>query len=138
MTVLLCVACIDKLGEKVNADPPMMGDNRKTPRFRDFARAKLAELCQFTGFLEDVSKTGCRVRFSNIFELDPDQEYTLTVLPALRSGIPEFSLTVRPQWVQSDADFLEIGFTVLHSPGLRYFSRYVDMLAELEAEPQEA
>ncbi len=83
-------------------------------------------------FLEDVSKTGCKVRFSHVRELDTDREYTLTVLPALRSGIAEFSLTVIPQWISRIEDAVEIGFAVLPCPGIRHFSRYVDILADLE------
>jgi len=107
-------------------------DNRLVPRFRDFARARINELCCLPGFLEDVSKTGCKVRFSHVRELDTDREYTLTVLPALRSGIAEFSLTVIPQWISRIEDAVEIGFAVLPCPGIRHFSRYVDILADLE------
>ena len=114
-------------------------ENRIAPRFSDFASAKISELCCLPGYLEDVSKTGCKVRFSHIFDIDTDREYTLTVLPALRSGIKEFELVVRPCWVKTEADFVEIGFNVLMSPGIRLFSRYVDILAELEeVELQEA
>ena len=109
-------------------------ENRQTPRFRDFARARITDLCQLPGFLEDVSRTGCRVRFTHAFELDTDREYILTVLPAFRSGLKEFDLVVKPQWTRDDEDSFEIGFNVLHSPGTRSFHRYVDILAELEAE----
>lgn len=110
----------------------MSVNNRLTPRFQDFARAKLNEICQLPGFLEDVSKTGCRVRFSHFFELEKDREYTLTILPALRSGISEIKLIVRPEWVRKNGDSFDIGFCVLHSPGIRQFFKYVEILAELD------
>jgi len=114
-------------------------DNRQTQRIPDFARARISELCQFPGYLEDVSRTGCKVRFSHSFEVDTDQEYTLTVLPAFRSGIREFDLIVQPQWVKKEADCVEIGFSILCCPGICQFKRYVEILAELEeAIPQEA
>ena len=114
-------------------------DNRQTPRFRDFARARIEELCHLPGFLEDVSKTGCKVRFSHDFEVDADREYTLTIQPAGRSGLREFELTVKPEWVERDEDSLEIGFSVLRSPGTRSFFKYVELLAGLEdREVQEA
>jgi hypothetical protein len=114
-------------------------DNRQTPRFRDFARAKIEGLCQLPGILADVSRTGCRVRFSHRLEVDVDREYTLTVLPALRSGIREFELIVKPEWVRSSGDSLDIGFSILHSPGIRDFAKYVSILArEEEEELQEA
>jgi hypothetical protein len=109
-------------------------EDRASPRYQDFARAKITELCCLPGFLEDVSKTGCKVRFSHVLDVDTDREYTLTVLPALRSGIREFELVVRPCWVNAMQDAMEVGFCVLHSPGLRHFTRYVDILAELEEE----
>lgn len=107
-------------------------DNRQDPRIRDFARARIDELCCLPCFLEDVSKTGCKVRFSQDIEIDTDREYTLTVLPAFRTGIKEFDLVVRPQWISRSADSVEIGFSVLCSPGIRQFSRYVEILATLE------
>ncbi len=110
----------------------MSTDNRQSPRFRDFARARVDELCQLPGFLEDVSKTGCKVRFSHEFEVDSEREYTLTIQPASRSGIREFDLTVRPEWVRKDDDAVEIGFSILHSPGVRQFHRYVELLEGLE------
>lgn len=110
----------------------MSVENRQETRIRDFARARISGLCCLPGFLEDVSKNGCKVRFTHGFAVDMEREYTLTVLPALRSGIKEFDLVVRPQWVNRGSDSVEIGFFVLHSPGTRLFSRYVEILAELE------
>lgn len=109
-------------------------ENRQEPRFRDFARARINELNQLPGYLEDVSRTGCRVRFPVPFTLDTDREYLLTVLPATHSGLKEFDLVVQPQWIRNDQDDFEIGFNVLHSPGTREFHRYVETLAEIEAE----
>jgi hypothetical protein len=117
----------------------MSVDNRQMPRIRDFARVKIKELCCLPCFLEEVSKTGCKVRISQLLEIDTDREYTLTVLPALHTGLKEFSLTVLPQWVRTDVNFVEIGFSVLHCPGIRQFARYVEILAgNEEAELQEA
>jgi hypothetical protein len=114
-------------------------ENRQVPRFQDFARARLNELCPLPGFLEDVSKNGCRVRFSNFFAVDIDREYTLTIQPALRSGIKEFELVVQPQWVSQGDDSLEIGFVVLRSPGICQFNRYVAILAgQYQEQLQEA
>ncbi|HNY21811.1 MAG TPA: hypothetical protein PKO22_06635 [Treponemataceae bacterium] len=109
-------------------------ENRIAPRYPDFARAKLEDLCPLPGFLEDVSKTGCKVRLSHVLDVDTDREYCLTVLPALRSGIREFELIVKPCWVRAEKDAVEIGFNVLHSPGIKQYNRYVDILAELEEE----
>lgn len=109
------------------------------PRYPDFARACLKGHCEFPGYLEDVSKTGCKVRFAQDFGIDLENEYTLTILPGFRSGIKEFELTVCPQWVENGTDSCEIGFQVLHSPGIRHYARYVDILAEQgEEELQEA
>lgn len=114
-------------------------ENRQAPRYNDFARARIDELCQLPGFLEDVSKNGCKVRFMHVCDLDTESEYTMTILPALRSGIREFSIVVKPQWIRKGGDYVEIGFSVLCSPGMCQFNRYVDILAQLEeVELQEA
>jgi hypothetical protein len=112
----------------------MNDENRQLPRYPDFARAKIRELCQLPGYLEDVCKNGCRVRFPNAVSIDTDREYTLAILPALRCGIGEFDLIVSPQWIREERDSVEIGFSVLHCPGIRQFMRYVEILSELEEE----
>lgn len=125
---------LDKWVEKGDPLVCMSNCNRQMPRYPDFARACLPELCQLPGYMEDVSKIGCRVRFSHNFDIDCEREYSLKILPALRSGIKEFELMVKPIWVQENDDSCEIGFTVVHSPGIRLFTRYVEILAELEEE----
>ncbi len=112
----------------------MSMNNRQTPRFSDFARAKMNGSCQLPGYLEDVSKSGCKVRFSHTFEVDTDREYSLTILPALRSGIREFEITVRPEWVSSDEDSMYIGFCILRSPGICDLYKYVQILEHLNIE----
>lgn len=111
----------------------MGNENRQMPRYRDFARARIEGLSQLPGVLEDVSKTGCRVRFSHAFEVDTDRDYLMTVHPACRSGIREFELVVRPEWVQEHSSSVDIGFSILHSPGIRSHQRYIDVLCEFEA-----
>jgi hypothetical protein len=108
-------------------------ENRQMPRYQDFARARIQEMCQLPGYLEDVSRNGCKVRFSHVNDIDTDREYTLQIQPAPKSGIAEFSLVVQPQWVRRNGDTVDVGFSVLHSPGIRQFSRYVEHLEDLEA-----
>jgi len=112
----------------------MSVNQRRAPRFSDFARAKLNQVYQLPGFLEDVSATGCRVRFTHTFEVDTDREYVLTILPSLRSGLFEFDLTVHPEWVKTTEETTEIGFSILHCPGTRTYQRYVAILAEQQEE----
>ena len=117
----------------------MNRENRHEPRFRDFARAVIEELCPFPGYLEDVSVTGCKVRFAHSFDVDIDREYSLAVQPGIKAAVKEFVLTVKPEWFQNDGENVEIGFTVLRSPGARQFINYVETLASLEEqELQEA
>lgn len=106
--------------------------NRQLPRYRDFARARVTELSCMPGVIEDVSRGGCKVRFSHSIEIDSEREYSLTVHPCPGSGFTEFELVVRPQWSEVTEDSTEIGFTVLHSPGIRDFHRYVALLSEQE------
>lgn len=112
----------------------MSSENRQMPRYRDFARAWIEDLSQLPGVLEDVSKTGCKVRFSHVFPVDSDREYLMTVHPACRSGIREFELVVRPEWVRERDNSLDIGFSILHSPGSRSHHSYIELLSESEDE----
>lgn len=108
----------------------MGNENRQTPRYRDYARARIEDLSQLPGVLEDVSKTGCKVRFSHVFAVDTEREYIMTVQPACRSGFREFDLVVKPEWIHEHANSLDVGFSILHSPGTRSHHKYLDILCE--------
>ena len=119
---------------------PDMSDNKRLlPRFPDFARVHITELCRLPGVLEDASQNGCRVRFNDRFPVETDREYRMTLASAPRSGLGEIQLIVRPEWVHCECDSQEIGFSVLHSPGLRQYLRYIENLSEqYDVELQEA
>jgi len=112
----------------------MNSENRQTPRYRDFARTWIGDLSQLPGVLEDVSKTGCKVRVSHVFAVDMEREDLLSVQPACRSGIRPFELLVRPEWVEERDDSLYVGFSILHSPGIRNHHEYIDILSDSEDE----
>ncbi|ULQ59290.1 PilZ domain-containing protein [Brucepastera parasyntrophica] len=112
-------------------------EHRRTRRFHDFVRIKVDKLNKLPGFLENISEGGCRVHFSNNFPVDMNEEYTLTILPAPHTGFSDFSLTVKPEWVRKNANSVDIGFSVLHSPGFRQYIKYVHAIAACEIEEEE-
>lgn len=112
----------------------MKEEFRKAKRFSDFARATLEDVSSLSGYLEDVCKTGCKVRFPQELDIDLEQEYSLSVTPATRSGLREMSLTVQPKWIQASNDATEIGFFVLPCPDIKIFDSYVALLHQLEME----
>lgn len=112
----------------------MKEEFRKTKRISDFARATLEDVSTLSGYLEDVCKTGCKVRFPQSLDIDLDQEYTLSIIPAIRSGLREMNLTVQPKWVQASDNSTEIGLYVLPCPDIKIFDSYVTLLQQLEME----
>lgn len=100
-------------------------EKRRSPRFNVFLKAIAEKISQFSGTLEDISESGCKVRFPKTDVFDMDEEYSMTVFPQPNSNFNDFNLLVKPCWTKQTTDETLIGFHVLHSPGYKQFSNYV-------------
>jgi hypothetical protein len=107
-------------------------NNRKEQRYKDFARADVQELCSLPGILEDISLTGCSVRFYVSFPVSKNTEYTIKIRPARKTGLMPFTLIGTPVWVMQSGGCTKIGFHVLRSPGSGILRQYLDLLSASE------
>ncbi|MDR2898001.1 MAG: PilZ domain-containing protein [Spirochaetaceae bacterium] len=110
----------------------MISNNRKEPRFDDFAPVDVQGLCRLPGILENISLTGCSVRFPLPFQVRKNTEYTIQVRPARKTGLTPFTLIGTPVWTFQSAGTTKIGFQVLHSPGSKTLRQYVNLLSASE------
>ncbi|MDR2477720.1 MAG: PilZ domain-containing protein [Treponema sp.] len=105
-----------------------MPDNRKNPRYRTLARARIPGILEGDNLLKDLSITGCCVECTIVADLHPGKEYQLEVEPEGVSGIGNFLLSVEQKWVHSGGYSTEVGFGIVASPKGKQFQRYVDYL----------
>lgn len=108
----------------------MSTENRGAERFSDFAKVQADKLSRLPGILQDLSRTGCRVKFSHVDSVDSSSEFTMIITPAPEYGMNAFEIVVKPVWTVQSADSCKIGFTVLHSVGTRDYIRYIEKLSD--------
>ena len=113
-------------------------ENRKEPRFAVFFKVWARDLSRFSGGIEGVSKSGCRLRFPDAEDFDLDGEYAVTVCPQPNSGNRNFELTVKPRWIQRVENGAVVGCSVLCSPGYRQFLRLVHQISADADDPDAA
>ena len=111
-------------------------EQRKEERYGVFIKVVAKGISQFPGCVEEVSKSGCRIDFTDVEEIDFESEYAATVYPQ-PSGRAEsecFDLLLKPNWIQRNGTGAVIGFSVLCTPGYRSFIRFVERIAEEDSE----
>lgn len=78
----------------------------------------------FPGALDDISISGCKVRFPNMVDVDLDNDYSLNIRLGTFEGAP-LRLICHPKWVKSLHGQTEVGFVFLHSPDTRRLESYI-------------
>jgi len=106
-----------------------MLENRKNPRYREFAHVRIPELPGAENILKDISVTGCCVECTGAADLREGNQYQIEILPEKTSHIGKFELTVEQKWMQSGDYAADVGFIIVASPKGRHFQNYVDYLA---------
>jgi hypothetical protein len=100
-----------------------MPENRKTPRYRTLARARISGILEGENILKDLSITGCCVECTAKAEIQTDTQYQMEILPEGASGIGNFQLMVERKWTRTEGYATEIGFVITASPKGRQFQR---------------
>ena len=106
-----------------------MLENRKNPRYRTLAKAKIPGILEGENLLKDLSITGCCVESTVNADIQAETRYQLEVKPERAARIGRFRLVVERKWVRNEGYSTEIGFSIIESPKGRQFQRYVDYLA---------
>ncbi len=114
-----------------------MQEQRRDERYDDIGRVDAPNLCPLSGVLQDISMTGCRIKFPVQCTVDMESEVELTITPAHKKAGQPIVLIGQPQWVKDETDSCEIGLKLLHSPGSRLLGEYIQRLALAAAEYDE-
>ncbi len=114
-----------------------VAEQRKEPRYGVFLKVIAKEISQFPGCVEDISRSGCKIKFSDVEDFDFESEYNVTVYSQANMEASSFELTLKPNWAARSGTGAVIGFSVLCTPGYRNFIRFVERIAEIE-ESEEA
>lgn len=113
----------------------MLKEERNSERFDDIGRFEAKELCAFPATLQNISKTGCRVRFQFPVTVDLDEDYDAKITFARVASEGSFQLLCHPQWVKEESGVTEIGFLILPS---RDFARLAEYIRQLKIEQNDS
>lgn len=99
-------------------------------------------ISQFPGCVEDVSKSGCKINFPDVGDVDLESEYAATMY-SQPCGSPNsegecLDLLLKPRWIARNGAGAMIGFSVLCAPGYRGFMRLVGRIAEMNEDSEAA
>ena len=115
-------------------------EHRKEQRFAVFIKVVAKGISQFPGCVLEVSKTGCRIEFTDVEDIDFEGEYSATVYPHPSGGEGDgqesFELILKPKWITRNGASAVIGFSVLCAPGYRAFVRFVECVAAADEESE--
>ena len=110
----------------------MKGELRKDVRFEDFGRVECNDLCPFSGVLDDISISGCKIHYDTPVNLDMDKDYELRIRLS-RATLEPLDLVCHPQWQkQMEDSSIQIGFLFLTSPDTVRLNVYINHLHEEE------
>lgn len=107
----------------------MLVEQRKIVRYEDIGKIEAPDISNFAGVLEDISQTGCRVRFPVLLDIDMDSDYEVKFTPT-RNGQSAFNLMVHPMWIDAEDDSTQMGFQFLFSPGEKQLLQYIELVAQ--------
>jgi hypothetical protein len=107
----------------------IMKEQRKHPRYKTIAQARVPALFEEDFLLKDISITGCCIECTMQVEVRPGTKYAIMIEPETRSQIEPFELIGEYRWDCSLSDARIIGFFIAESPKNKHFQRYVDYLA---------
>lgn len=108
-----------------------MNENRQYMRYNEIGRVNATELCALPGILEDISISGCRIRFPCIVSVDMDAEYKINVTLSRLVDEGPFVLLCKPRWVVDHDDITEIGMMNLYSPDEKRLKDFIEYLENL-------
>jgi len=106
-----------------------MLENRKAPRYKTLAHARIPNILEGNNPLKDLSITGCCVESNAYAEIKPETVYQMEIMPEHIARIDNFVLEVESKWVHPLDNSGEVGFSVIASPKGKQFQHYVDYLA---------
>lgn len=112
----------------------MSRDQRKEERFEYYGSVESEELCSFPGVLDDISLSGCKVRFPVPVTIDMDNDYNVYIKISQNEEISTLPMICHPEWNKIDDGQSEIGFSFLHSLSTPKLESYIKHLQQTTVE----
>lgn len=106
-------------------------ERRQFLRYKEIGRAVVPELCALPAVLDDISSTGCKIRYSFPVVVDLDAEYELKISPLHNENQNPLNLICTPQWVQEIDGSTLIGFKILYSPDANKLNSFISRLEKI-------
>lgn len=106
----------------------MKAEHRREPRFEESGRVEATDLCELPGVLDDISATGCKVRFPVPIKIDMESDYNIKVKIPHKKFDTTFSIVCKPKWISRCGSQSNVGFIFLCSPGIPFIKRYINYL----------
>lgn len=106
----------------------MSRNQRRDERFEYYGCVTSDEICSLPGRLEDISLSGCRVRFPVPVSMDMDDDYTVNIKLSNNNSTSTLPVLCHPEWNRQEDGQSEIGFSFLHSlntPKLESYIRHL-------------
>ena len=125
-----------KMSNEWNLNSMSELEHRTNVRYEDFARITCPEICFLQGVLLDVSESGCKIRFPVTVDIDYDKDYEVTIQPSCKAGLSPFTIVVHPVWEDDSKETPEVGFVILHSPGIPSLIKYLEILHNLSLDSE--
>ena len=115
---------------KIRHTTCMKNDKRSTERFIIYARAEAPDICQIPGILENISQSGCKIRFPLSLNVDFESDYTVKITFSENTKTLPFILICHPERLSEKDGATEVGFSFLRSPDTSRLVAFVQKLAE--------
>ena len=114
----------------------MQKEERNSERFDDIGRFESKALCALPATLQNISKTGCCVRYQFPVTIDSDNDYEAKITFARVAAEGSFQLLCHPQWIKQAGSVTDIGFLFL--PSTKDYGRLAEYIKDLQDEQNDS
>ncbi|MBR1911184.1 MAG: PilZ domain-containing protein [Treponema sp.] len=108
----------------------MSRNQRRDERYEYYGCVTSHKICSLPGRLEDISLSGCRVRFPIPVSMDMDNDYTVNIKLFNNESASTLPVLCHPEWNKQEDGQTEIGFSFLQSLNTHKLESYVRHLQE--------
>ena len=115
---------------------------RKEMRFGSNALVYLVDSSkkETKAHLKELGLNGLSIRSDDYIDIEPKNNYTITIVPEKESKIKQFQLDIRSRWVKLNKSKMEAGFSVkgpLSNSEFQDYLEYIAMRGKIKTFPDE-
>ncbi len=107
----------------------MKKELRKTERFNEIGKVECSELSALPGILEDISLSGCKVRFPVNLNISGENEYKMLFM-LTDTRFSHMELICHPRWIMKERTKTTVGFKILRSPDTPVLNSLIEILKD--------